>query len=161
MAKTTNMIFLLATLLMAARVVSGQEPPSLVAPSPENNKGKNCMEDLTVCLPSITQGGTPSQECCTALNTAVKTQLSCLCGFIKSPVLFIPFDVSIFNVLFSQSCGLDTDSNLCSVTAARAPSPQVKAPVQGPPKGDKNAASKLVGTGLVGIVFFTIATIFY
>ncbi|KAL1190860.1 Non-specific lipid transfer protein GPI-anchored 24 [Cardamine amara subsp. amara] len=154
MAQTTTMIFLLATLLMAATTVSGQEP----APSPTINDVMNCAADLTVCLPVITQRKTPSPECCTALETALKTKLSCLCGFIKSTMLLVPFNVTAFNA----ACGLNTDPNLCSETAgAPPPLPQTKAPMPGPPKADKDAASKLTGTGLVGIVFITISAMFY
>lgn len=116
MAQTTTMIFLLATLLMAATTVSGQGPIPL-APSPAVNEVMNCAAGLAVCLPAITQRGPPSPECCTAFETAVKTQLSCLCGFIKSPpMLLIPFNVTAFNAVLSQTCGFTTDPNLCSET---------------------------------------------
>lgn len=114
MAQTTTVIFILATLLLAATVVSGQTPHSPVAPSPTINEAMNCAAGLTVCLPAFAQGGTPSQECCTAVETAVKTQLSCLCGFIKAPVLVVPFNVTAFSALISKTCGINTDTNLCS-----------------------------------------------
>ncbi|KAL9286538.1 putative bifunctional inhibitor/plant lipid transfer protein/seed storage helical [Arabidopsis thaliana] len=161
MAQTTTVIFLLATLLMAATTVSGQGPHIPLAPSPSVNEAMNCAAGLAVCLPAITQRGPPSQECCTAVETALNTQLSCLCGFIKSPMLLIPFNVTDFNALFSKTCGLTTDPNLCSETAAQAPLPKTAAPVPGAPKSDKDAASKLAGTGLVGIVVITIAAMFY
>lgn len=117
MAESITMIFLLATLLMAATTVSGQGPPSPPAPSPTINEVMNCAADLAVCVPAITQGVTPSLECCTALETALKTKLSCLCGFIKSPMLLVPFNVTAFNALLSQTCGLSTDPKLCSENA--------------------------------------------
>ncbi|EFH51027.1 protease inhibitor/seed storage/lipid transfer protein family protein [Arabidopsis lyrata subsp. lyrata] len=161
MAQTTTVIFLLATLLMAAMTVSGHGPHLPLAPSPSVNEVMNCAAGLAVCLPAITQGGPPTPECCTALETAVKTQLPCLCGLIKSPTLLIPFNVTAFNALLSQTCGLTADPNMCSEIVAQAPLPQTAAPVPGPPKSDKNAASKLAGTGLVGVVLITIAAMFY
>ncbi|KAG7552881.1 Bifunctional inhibitor/plant lipid transfer protein/seed storage helical domain [Arabidopsis thaliana x Arabidopsis arenosa] len=159
MAQTTTVIFLLATLLMAATTVSGQGPHLPLAPSPSVNEVMNCAAGLAVCLPAITQGGPPLPECCTALETAVKTQLPCLCGLIKSPTLLIPFNVTAFNALLSQTCGITTDPNMCSEKTAQAPLPHTAAPVPGPP--NKNAASKLAGTGLVGIVLITIVAMFY
>ncbi|VVB07732.1 unnamed protein product [Arabis nemorensis] len=162
MAQTTTMIFLVATLLMAATIVSGQKPPTPVAPSPTVDEAMNCAAGLTVCVPTITGGGTPSQECCTAIDIALKTQITCLCGFIKSATLVVPFNVTAFSALLSQNCGIDTDPNLCSQTSAQAPpSPTTTAPIPGPPKAGKNAASKLAGTGLVGIVLTTMATMLY
>uniref|UniRef100_A0A0D3AST5 Bifunctional inhibitor/plant lipid transfer protein/seed storage helical domain-containing protein n=1 Tax=Brassica oleracea var. oleracea TaxID=109376 RepID=A0A0D3AST5_BRAOL len=117
MAQTTTVIFILATLLVATTVVSGQTPPSPVAPSPTINEAMNCAAGLTVCLPAFAQGGTSPKECCTALETAVKTQQSCLCGFIKAPALVVPFNITAFSALISKSCGINTDLNLCSETA--------------------------------------------
>ncbi|XP_010422203.1 PREDICTED: non-specific lipid transfer protein-like 1 [Camelina sativa] len=163
MAQITAVIFLLATLLMVATTVSGQGPHIPLAPSPAINEVMNCTSGLAVCAPAIIQGGTPSPECCTAIETAVNTQLSCLCKFIKSPMLFVPFNVTTFNALFSQTCGLTADPNLCSKTTAQAPLPQTKAPSPVPTESDKDAAtaSKLAGTGLVGIVLITISAMFY
>ncbi|CAN7123979.1 unnamed protein product [Brassica rapa subsp. narinosa] len=144
MAQTTTVIFILATLLVPATVVSGQTPPSPVAPSPTINEAMNCAAGLTVCLPAFAQGGTPSKECC----TAVKTQQSCLCGFIKAPVLVVPFNITAFSALISKSCGINTDLNLCSETPAHAPLPHMTAPPSGTPKTDKDAASKPAETGL-------------
>lgn len=115
MAQTTTVIFILATLLVPATVVSGQTPPSPVAPSPTINEAMNCAAGLTVCLPAFAQGGTPSKECC----TAVKTQQSCLCGFIKAPVLVVPFNITAFSALISKSCGINTNLNLCSETPGK------------------------------------------
>ncbi|KAL0730663.1 hypothetical protein Bca4012_026757 [Brassica carinata] len=161
MAQTTTVIFILATLLLAATVVSGQTPHSPVAPSPTINEAMNCAAGLTVCLPAFAQGGTPSQECCTAVETAVKTQLSCLCGFIKAPVLVVPFNVTAFSALISKTCGINTDTNLCSEPTAQAPLPHTTAPPPGAPKADKAAASKLAETGLVGIVLIMTSAIFF
>ncbi|WZZ34740.1 hypothetical protein YC2023_018141 [Brassica napus] len=148
MAQTTTVIFILATLLVATTVVSGQTPPSPVAPSPTINEAMNCAAGLTVCLPAFAQGGTSPKECCTALETAVKTQQSCLCGFIKAPALVVPFNITAFSALISKSCGINTDLNLCSETA-------------GAPKTDKDAASKPAETGLVGIALIMISALFY
>ncbi|KAF2564074.1 hypothetical protein F2Q70_00017039 [Brassica cretica] len=87
MAQTTTVIFILATLLVATTVVSGQTPPSPVAPSPTINEAMNCAAGLTVCLPAFAQGGTSPKECCTALETAVKTQQSCLSISLPSVLL--------------------------------------------------------------------------
>ncbi|KAF8105844.1 hypothetical protein N665_0153s0005 [Sinapis alba] len=163
MVQTTTLIFILATLLVAATDVSGQTPDSPVAPSPTMNEAMNCAEGLTVCLPAFAQGGTPSQECCAALETAVKTQLSCLCGFIKAPVLVVPFNVTAFNALISKTCGINTDTNLCSETPAEAPLPlpHTPAPPPGEHKADKDAASKRTETGFLGVVLIMISAIFY
>ncbi|KAJ0243202.1 Non-specific lipid transfer protein GPI-anchored 24 [Hirschfeldia incana] len=162
MAQTTTVIFILAIFLVAATVVSGETPNSLVAPSPTINEAMNCAAGLTVCLPAFAQGGNPSQECCTAIETAVKTQLSCLCRFIKPPVLVVPFNITAFNALISKTCGINTYNNLCSETTAQAPlPPHATAPPPGAPKADKAAASKLAETGLVGIVLIMISAIFY
>ncbi|CAN6854472.1 unnamed protein product [Brassica oleracea] len=162
MAQTTTVIFILATLLVATTVVSGQTPPSPVAPSPTINEAMNCAAGLTVCLPAFAQGGTSPKECCTALETAVKTQQSCLCGFIKAPALVVPFNITAFSVLISKSCGINTDLNLCSGTAAQAPPlPHMTAPPPGAPKTDKDAASKPAETGLVGIALIMISALFY
>lgn len=112
MGQTTTMIFLLATLLMAA---SGQGQPSMPAPSPTVNEAMNCTAGLAICISDLTMGGTPSQECCTAIDITIKTQLLCLCSFIKrSP---IPVNVTDFNARLSQSCGLTTDPIMCTETA--------------------------------------------
>ncbi|EOA23079.1 hypothetical protein CARUB_v10003860mg [Capsella rubella] len=160
MARTITMIFLLATLLMAATTVSGQGPQIPLAPSPAVNEVMNCAAGLAICVPAMTQGGPLSPDCCTALETAMKTQLPCLCGLIKSPMLLVPFNVTVFNALLSQSCGHTADPNLCSETTAQAPLPQTKAPSPVPTKSEKDAASKVARTGLVGIVLITIALMF-
>ncbi|KAL1215216.1 Non-specific lipid-transfer protein 2 [Cardamine amara subsp. amara] len=41
------------------------------------------ITELMPCLPAITAGGPPSEECCDKMNE----QKPCLCGYIKNPAL--------------------------------------------------------------------------
>ncbi|CAA7018616.1 unnamed protein product [Microthlaspi erraticum] len=152
---STATVVLLTILLMAATVVSGQGD---TAPPP--NASIVCGANLGLCAAALTQGGKPSEECCKSLDTAVKTQLKCLCDILTNPQILAGYGLTVENVLLiPKSCGIDAGTSMCS--AAKAPLPHGIPPVPGPPKDDKGAATKLAGTGLAGIIFMMISTMFY
>ncbi|KFK31970.1 hypothetical protein AALP_AA6G183400 [Arabis alpina] len=151
---TTTTIILLAALLMAATAVSGQGPAS----SP--NASMFCGANLGLCAAALKGGGPPPAECCASLDKAVKTQLKCLCDILTNPLILAGFGLTVENaLLIPKSCGIDAAPSMCS--AAKTPSTQGVPPVAGPPKNDKAAATKVAGTGLVGIVFMTISLMLY
>ncbi|VVB07731.1 unnamed protein product [Arabis nemorensis] len=151
---TTTTIILLAALLMAATVVSGQEA------APPSNAGMVCGTNLGLCAAALKGGGPPPAECCTSLDIAAKTQLKCLCAILTNPQILAAFNLTTENaLLIPKSCGIDAASSMCS--AEKTPLPQGVPPVAGPPKNDKAVATKVAGTGLVGIVLMTIPMMFY
>ncbi|XP_056849088.1 non-specific lipid transfer protein GPI-anchored 24-like [Raphanus sativus] len=149
---TTTTLVLLSVLLIAATVVNGQE-----AMAPPPNAGMFCEANLGLCAAALKIGAKPSDECCTSLNKAVKTQLKCLCAILTNPQVLAGFNLTVENAFhIPQSCGIDAGPSMCS--AAKAPLPNGVPPVSGPPK---NAATNLAGTGLVGIALMTISLMFY
>ncbi|CAG7877324.1 hypothetical protein BRARA_E02453 [Brassica rapa] len=152
---TTTTLLLLSTLLIAAIVVNGQG-----AKAPPPNAGMVCDANLGLCAAALKVGAKSSEECCTSLEKAVKTQLKCLCAILTNPQVLAGFNLTVENaLLIPKSCGIDAGPSMCS--AAKAPLPHGVPPVPGPPKGEKDAASNLAGTGLVGITLITISMMFY
>ncbi|RID63445.1 hypothetical protein BRARA_E02453 [Brassica rapa] len=138
---TTTTLLLLSTLLIAAIVVNGQG-----AKAPPPNAGMVCDANLGLCAAALKVGAKSSEECCTSLEKAVKTQLKCLCAILTNPQVLAGFNLTVENaLLIPKSCGIDAGPSMCS----------------GPPKGEKDAASNLAGTGLVGITLITISMMFY
>nr|VDC72356.1 unnamed protein product [Brassica rapa] len=139
---TTTTLLLLSTLLIAAIVVNGQG-----AKAPPPNAGMVCDANLGLCAAALKVGAKSSEECCTSLEKAVKTQLKCLCAILTNPQVLAGFNLTVENaLLIPKSCGIDAGPSMCS--AAKAPLPHGVPPVPGPPKGEKDAASNLAGTGL-------------
>ncbi|XP_013619902.1 PREDICTED: non-specific lipid transfer protein GPI-anchored 2-like [Brassica oleracea var. oleracea] len=154
---TTTTLLLLSALLIAATIVNGQ---GAMAPPP--NASMVCEANLGLCAAALKVGEKSSEECCTSLDKAVKTQLKCLCAILTNPQVLAGFNLTVENaLLIPKSCGIDAGPSMCS--AAKAPLPHGVPPVPGPPKVDKDAApaSNLAGTGLVGIALITISMMFY
>ncbi|KAG2312194.1 hypothetical protein Bca52824_023751 [Brassica carinata] len=64
----------------SATVVNGQ---GAMAPPP--NAGMVCEANLGLCAAALKVGTKPSDECCTSLDKAVKTQFKCLCAILTNP----------------------------------------------------------------------------
>ncbi|CAH2071409.1 unnamed protein product [Thlaspi arvense] len=138
---STMTIVLITVFLIVATSVTGQgeaAPPPIA--------GMVCGADLGLCAAALVKGGKPSEQCCTGLDKAVKTQVKCLCDILMNPKILAGFNLTVENaLLIPKSCGIDAGSSMCS----------------GPPEDDKGVATKLAGTGLVGIALMTISMIFY
>lgn len=107
---TTTTLVLLSVLLIAATVVNGQ---GAMAPPP--NAGMVCEVNLGLCAAALKVGAKPSDECCTSLNKAVKTQLKCLCAILTNPQVLAGFNLTVENAFhIPQSCGIDAGPSMCS-----------------------------------------------
>ncbi|CAH2071424.1 unnamed protein product [Thlaspi arvense] len=154
MASTMTIVLITVFLIVATSVTGqGEAAPPPIA-------GMVCGADLGLCAAALVKGGKPSEECCTGLDLAVKTQVKCLCDILMNPQILAGFNLTVENaLLIPKSCGIDAGSSMCS--AAKTPLPQGVPPVAGPPEDVKGVATKLAGTGLVGIALMTISMIFY
>ncbi|GAB2274111.1 hypothetical protein Dimus_008882 [Dionaea muscipula] len=111
----------------------------------------SCGESLTPCANYLNATSTkPPSTCCDPLKQAIDTQKACLCALFNSSSLFTTLGINATQALaLPVRCGITAiQTNICASAPATSPSATTSAP---PPPG-KNAAGRISGTGVSGLL---------
>ncbi|KAL2901880.1 Lipid transfer-like protein VAS [Bienertia sinuspersici] len=122
-----------------------------------------CATKLVPCFNYLNSTTTPPSECCNPIKEAVTKERACLCSIYNNPVLIQALHINVTQALnLVTLCHVDAvvDPSICK---AEGPSPSISTGSTFTPSGTSssstsaNAAAKITGPGLAGLVSVALA----
>lgn len=103
---------------------------SICGPAKGQSSSPNtsCLAGITACETSLTNPGTPSSSCCSALKIEMHTEEECLCNLLNTTFLD-QFNLNITQVKqLPVKCGLNVTASSCPNLSGNATAPSGSPP---------------------------------
>ncbi|KAI3949824.1 hypothetical protein MKW92_046218 [Papaver armeniacum] len=128
----------------------------------EEISAQECASALVPCVAYL-NSTKPPESCCKPLRETIMTQRKCLCDLFADKNLLPSMGINVTQALLvPKNCGVSSDTSLCSIAEAPAPTGTTSPPPPVVPGGGgKNGATQMAWIGFSSLALFWAALLAY